>query len=117
MGGGLERSWDFYTAPGGGDPVRKDIRKAGLTRWEAGRVQEMMDRVARGSARPRLDFKPLRDGVSEILVDGHNRTFRLMYAEVDGGLVLLALHFISKKKQNDRQAVELAVQRLRAWRR
>lgn len=113
----MERSWDFYTAPGGGDPVRKDIRKAGLTAWEAGRVQEMMDRVARGSARLRLDFKPLRDGVSEILVDGHNRTFRLMYAEVDDGLVLLALHFISKKKQNDRQAVELAVQRLRAWRR
>lgn len=113
----MGREWEYYTAPGGGSPVEKDLRRARLTKWEAGRVDFVMTRVADGEARIGKDCKPLRDGVSECLIDGHDRTFRLMFAEVDGGLVLLALHFISKKKQNDRDAVGLAISRLRTWQR
>jgi phage-related protein len=111
------REWDYYAAPGGGSPVEKEMKKARLTEWEAGRLEYMLEQMENGAARRGTDYKPLRDGVWECLLDGHNRTFRLMYAEVNGGLVLLALRFISKKKQNDRDAVDLAVQRLREWRR
>lgn len=113
----LAREWEFYTAPGGGRPVERDLQKAGLSKWEAGRLAELMDRVRDGRARPGTDFKPLRDDVRECRLTGHNRIFRLMYAEVEGGLVLLALHFIVKKKRNDRDAVEVAVLRLADWRR
>ncbi|GAA1022082.1 MULTISPECIES: hypothetical protein [Amycolatopsis] len=111
----MPREWDTYTAAGGGCPVEKDLLKARLSKWEAGRLDEVQTMIAEGRGRPKIDFKYLRDGVSECLVDGHNRTFRLFYADLNGGPFLLALHFISKKKQNDRNAVNLAVKRLRDW--
>jgi phage-related protein len=113
----LAREWEFYTAAGGGDPVNKELGKIKLSPWEAGRLDEAMDRRADGLGRVGVDFKYLRDGVSECLVDGHNRTFRLFYADLEGRSVLLALHFVSKKKQNDRSALALAVRRLKDWRR
>jgi hypothetical protein len=111
----LTREWDYYEASGGRQPVEKELRKLKLTKWEAGRLDEAMKRLAEGRGRPGIDFKPLRDGVSECLVDGHNRTFRLFYADLSPRPVLLALHFISKKRQVARTAIDLAVDRLREW--
>ncbi|RSN47115.1 hypothetical protein DMC64_07350 [Amycolatopsis sp. WAC 04197] len=111
----LAREWDYYTAPGGGSPVAKELQKVKLSEWEVGRLDALLDLVADGMARPNIDFKYLRDGVSEVLIDGRDRTFRLFYADLGGGPLLLALHFISKKRQVDKRALDLAVKRLREW--
>ncbi|MEU0512567.1 type II toxin-antitoxin system RelE/ParE family toxin [Amycolatopsis sp. NPDC006125] len=110
----MSREWQFYTAPGGGSPVEKDIRRANLAHHELGRMQEIMDRVAEGRALPK-EVKYLRDGVFEFKLNLSQRTYRLLYAEVDGNLVLLALHFFAKKKQVDKKAIDVAVERLRNW--
>lgn len=111
----MTREWQYYTPPGGGSPIRKEIEKAKLSQHELGRLEALLDRVAEGRTLPR-EIKPLRDGVSEFKLDLDHRTCRLLFAEVDDGLVLLALHFFIKKKQNDRTAVDLAVDRLKRWR-
>lgn len=113
--GWVSREWLYYAAHGGGSPVTKDIQRAKLKLHELGRLQEVMDRVAEGRALPK-EVKYLRDDVYEFKLNLAQRSYRLLFAEVDGGLVLLALHFFSKKKQVDRDAVELAVDRLRRWR-
>lgn len=110
----MARKWVFYIAPGGGDPVGKDMQKLRLTGWEVARLNVVMDRVADGRALPG-EVKALRDGVLEFKLDGQRRTFRMLFAEVDGGLLLLGLHFFAKKTQNARTDVDLAVQRLQSW--
>lgn len=112
----MAREWQYYTGPGGGDIVLREIKKAGLTPWEVGRLEELMDRVACCRTLPG-DVNPLRDGVLETRLDGDRRIFRLAYAEVNGGLVLLALHFFPKKKERERAAVDLAISRLKEWKR
>lgn len=111
----MTRTWQYYSPPGGGDPVLREIKKAGLTRGELGRLDEVMERVAEGRTLPK-DTKYIRDGVHQFKLHLQQRSYRLLYAEVDGGLVLLALHFFSKKKQVDQDAIDLAVDRLRTWR-
>jgi len=75
-----------------------------------------MERLAQGRTL-RGDVKPLRDGVFELRARVGRRSFRLAYAEVDDGLVLLALHFFFfKKSQVAPHDVKLAVDRLRDWR-
>ncbi|USX50617.1 type II toxin-antitoxin system RelE/ParE family toxin [Lentzea sp. HUAS12] len=111
----MAREWDYYTAPGGGCPVEKEMQKLKLSPWDAVRVEEAMDRVAAGEAMPG-EVKYLRDDVLEIKIDGAQRTYRMLYAELDGGLVLLGLHFFAKKVQNARKDVDLAADRLRSWR-
>lgn len=111
----MAREWEYYSTSVGGRPVERELRKVRLTGWEAGRLDDTMKRIAEGAGRPGIDFKPLRDGVLECLVDGQRRTFRLFYAELADRPVLLALHFISKKKQVDRDAIDLAVTRLKDW--
>lgn len=113
----MERDWVYYTAPGGGRPVEKEIARAGLNEYEAGRLNELMDDVRDGEARAGVHFKHLRDGVREIRLSGNRRIFRLLYAEVDAGLVVLALHFIAKKKQSDQDAIKVAADRLTEWKR
>lgn len=110
------REWEFFRPEGEGRQVEREILKLGLSKWEAGRLADVMDRALERRLLPR-EVKPLRDGVFEIILNGHNRSFRLMFAEVRGGMVLLALKFISKKKQVDRDAVEVAVKRLKDWQR
>ena len=109
------RRWRLYTAPGGGNPVKKEIEAARLSKGELGRLGELMDRVAEGRTLPK-DVKDLHNGVLEFKLNLRQRSYRLLYAEVDNGLILLALHFFSKKTQVDRKAVDLAVERLRQWR-
>ncbi len=111
----MAREWEYYEASSGRRPVDKELRKLDLTEWEAGRLEAAMTTLAEGGGRPGVDFKYLRDGVSEAMVDGYRRTFRLFYADLEDRAVLLALHFISKKKQLDRGAVDLAVDRLKDW--
>ncbi|GAB3458674.1 type II toxin-antitoxin system RelE/ParE family toxin [Actinophytocola sediminis] len=111
----MTRTWQYYSPPGGGEPVAKEIKKAGLTLGELGQLDEVMARVAEGRTLPK-DTKPIRDGVHQFKLNLRQRSYRLLYAEVDDGLVLLALHFFSKKKQKDQDAVDLAVDRLRTWR-
>ncbi len=74
-----------------------------------------MERLGQGRTL-RGDVKPLRDGVFELRARVGRRSFRLAYAEVDDGLVLLALHFFVKKSQVAPHDVKLAVDRLRDWR-
>lgn len=112
--GAVAREWDYYTAPGGGCPVEKEMGKLKLSSWDAVRVADAMERVAAGQALPG-EVKALRDGVLEVKVNGQRRTYRMLYAELDGGLVLLGLHFFAKKVQNARDDVDLAAKRLRSW--
>lgn len=111
----MAREWEYYTSSSGRDPVAKELRKLRLTEWEAGRLDDAMEALAEGRGRPGTDFKFLRDGVLEARVDGLNRTFRMFYAEVEDRPALLALHFISKKKQRDSHAIDVAVDRLKDW--
>lgn len=110
----MARTWEYYTAPGGGSPVIKDMQKLGLTRWEAARVEAALNRVAAGRALPK-EVKILRDGVSEVKINCSSRTFRMLFAELDGNVLLLGLHFFAKKTQNAHTDVDLAAQRLRDW--
>lgn len=112
----MAREWQYYTAPGGGEPVLKDIKKS-LTRNEQVRLQALMDRYLEDRLLPK-DYKYLRDDISELRLTGNdNRKFRLYFAHLnDGAPVLLALHFASKKKWVDKEAIDLAVTRLREWR-
>ncbi|MFI0794855.1 type II toxin-antitoxin system RelE/ParE family toxin [Micromonospora rubida] len=110
----MSRRWNFYEAAGGGDPVRREILKSRLTTAEAAKLQTIMDRVAEGESRPG-DVKSLRDGVLEVRVRVGQRCLRLAYGECEGGLILLALHFFQKQRQNESRHVEVAVDRFRDW--
>jgi phage-related protein len=105
----------FYQAAGGGEPVHKEIEKCGLTVTEMAKVQTAMNRVAEGRAQPG-DVKTLRGGVLEVRVSVAQRRLRLIYAESQGGLVLLALHFFQKQRQVETRHIDVAVDRLRDFR-
>jgi putative component of toxin-antitoxin plasmid stabilization module len=91
----------------------KELRKLNLSRDEAATVTRVMARYAEGRAL-RRDHKILRGGVEELRIEGNRRTFRVYFTKVEDGLVLLCLHAHAKKKDNDRDAVDLAVERRRA---
>lgn len=100
--------------------VVKELRGLGLSRDEAARLGVVMDRVARGEAMPadltKLKGRPAR-GIEEVRVRINRRIARLYFARPDGDLVLLALHVHIKKTNNDRPAVDLAIERLRKYKR
>ncbi|MDG4815904.1 MULTISPECIES: type II toxin-antitoxin system RelE/ParE family toxin [unclassified Micromonospora] len=106
--------WQFYEAPGGGSPVQKAIGKYRLTTAELARLYVVMDRVAEGRTRPG-DVKALRDGVLEVRVRIGGRNFRLAYAELGDGLVLLGLHFFHKQRQVEDRHIDTAAARLKDW--
>lgn len=110
----MRREWQFYQAPGGGVPVQRAINKYDFTAAELARLQVVLDRVAEGRTRPG-DVKRLRDGVLEVRVRIGGRHFRLAYAELDGGLVLLGLHLFHKQKGIELRQVAVAVDRLEDW--
>lgn len=108
--------------PSGEQPLRrwnrpsqfmKELKKLDLSRDEAATITRVMARYAEGRAL-RRDHKDLRDGVQELRIEGNRRTFRIYFTRIDEGLVLLCLHVHAKKKNNDRDAVDLAVARRRA---
>lgn len=110
----MTKQWRFYEAPGGGSPVQKAIAKYHLNAAELARLQVVMDRVAEGRTRPG-DVKALRDGVLEVRAKIGSRHFRLAYAELDGGLVLLGLHFFHKQRQVEDRHINTAADRLKDW--
>lgn len=113
----MGRKWIFYSSAAGKDQVAKEIRKAGLNRHEAARLERLMRRRAEDREMGADDL-PLTgaDGLRELRMRGNHRIFRLVYAVEDDGLVLLALHFFTKKKQVDEQALDVAARRYRFWR-
>lgn len=110
-----EATWDWYVAPGGGDVVGKELRSASLTKQEIGRLERARERIRTRQTR-RGDVKAVGKGVLEARVDGDTRIFRLFYAEVDGGLVFLALRFTVKKSRRVPQDIATAQDRLADWR-
>lgn len=92
----------------------KEVKKLKLSKLETVRVTAVMARYAQGREM-RQDHTALRDGVEELRVDGDHRTFRVYFGRVDDGLVLLCLHFKSKKKQRDDVAINLAALRLKKY--
>ncbi|MBB6171544.1 phage-related protein [Nocardiopsis mwathae] len=110
------RRWEFYSSPAGRDKIADDIKRARLSRSELARLELLLQRIAERSTYPR-DVKALRDGVFEGRPDGDHRIFRVVYAEVACGVVLLALHFFEKRRQTEPKAIQLALDRLSDWRR
>jgi len=110
------REWIFYSAgdEGKNSPVIKEIRKQKLTPAEAARLQDLMDRVLAGETMPK-DVKNLGDGVLEFKLHLDHRSYRMAYAEVDDGLVLLALTFFRKTQRRQPKDVERAKDRLKAY--
>lgn len=94
--------------------VLRELRKMKLIPNEVARMAAVMDRFAKDEAQPK-DHKELRDGVEELRISGDRRTIRLYFAKVDEGLVLLCLHVHFKKKDLDRDAVDLAADRLSSY--
>lgn len=111
----MAKAWIYYTAPGGRNKIQDELRDAKPSKHEVAKLELLMERLAQGRTL-RGDVKPLRDGVFELRARVGRRSFRLAYAEVDDGLVLLALHFFFKKSQVAPHDVKLAVDRLRDWR-
>lgn len=95
--------------------VLNEIKKANLTTDEVTRLADLMGRFASGRTF-RKDHKRLRDGVEELRLDGDHRIFRLYFGRIENGMVLLTLHFNSKKKKRDDDAIDLAADRLKRWR-
>jgi putative component of toxin-antitoxin plasmid stabilization module len=91
-----------------------EIKKAKLTSDEATRLADLMARFRSGGTFPK-DHKRLRDGVEELRLSGDRRDFRLYFGRVENDLVLLMLHFKTKKKNNDSDAIDLASNRLKRW--
>jgi putative component of toxin-antitoxin plasmid stabilization module len=92
------------------DPVIKELLKLKLSASEAAKLATVMSRIAAGEIQAR-DLKPLRDGVEEVRVRVPRGALRLYFTRLDHDVVLLALHVHFKKKDNDRDAVDLAVTR------
>lgn len=92
----------------------RELKKLGLKVDEATKLTRLMSRFAKGEVLPN-DHKVLRDGVEELRMNGDRRIVRLYFSRLDGELVLLALHVHVKKKKNDRDAVDLAVERLKRF--
>ncbi|MGH3928724.1 MAG: type II toxin-antitoxin system RelE/ParE family toxin, partial [Pseudonocardiaceae bacterium] len=109
------KKWIYYTSPAGRNKIQDELRDAKLSAYEVAKLQLLMERLAEGQPMPQ-DGKALRDGVCELRAKVGQRSFRLAYAEVDDGLVLLALHFFFKKSQVARHDIDLAVDRLKDWR-
>jgi phage-related protein len=109
------REWIFYTTELGASPVKKEIKKHGLTTDEATKLQVVMDRVREGRTRSG-DVKSLRDGVLEVRVRVANRELRLAYGDVGDGLILLALRFFRKQRQVEAGHIDVAAERLKDWR-
>lgn len=93
----------------------KEVTKLKLSTREVVQMTAVMTRFAEGRAM-RRDHAYLRDGVEELRVSGDRQSFRIYFGRVEGGLVLLCLHFTSKKKQRDDEAIDLAAQRLKKYR-
>jgi phage-related protein len=104
--------WQFYQAPGGGSPVQKDIRaefksdKRGLTR-----LAQLMGRIA-SCETLRRDVVDLGGGLLEARLSHMGNEYRLFFARVRSGEILLALHFVNKKARTVPREIALARWRL-----
>ncbi|MGV9265516.1 type II toxin-antitoxin system RelE/ParE family toxin [Kitasatospora sp. NPDC003701] len=111
----MERAWEFYEGSDGSTPVKKELAKCQLSTPESAKLRTLMQRVVDRQTLPG-DVKNLGKGMLEVRLSGHQRIFRLLYAEEEGGLVLLGLAFFQKKSQqtpsNDLNA---ARKRLADW--
>lgn len=99
------------------DRVKKEMAGLRLRPEEAARITKLMTRYAAGEVMSAKDVKFLRDDVYELRQDLAHRTVRLYFARLDDSAVLLGLHIHYKKKNNDRDAVSKAVERLAKYRR
>lgn len=115
----MPRRWEFYRSAMGADVVHKELDKCKLKRDERTRLGTIMTRAVERRLQPK-DFKPLGDGLRELRIEGEGRTFRLFYAEEEGGLLLLALKFVNKKSTQGiatrPEDIETARKRLVEWR-
>ncbi len=110
------REFHYYVAPGGGDVVAKEIRKAKLTAEEASVIEVVVDRLECGELLPG-DVKHLRGDIRELIIPGDRRTFRLLWAEEGTSNILLGLVFFSKKsRKTPPEAIDLAEERLKKHR-
>lgn len=110
-----EPRWHFYEAPGGGDPVRKDVADAlGHDKKGRARLADLMERIKTGATLPR-DVKDLKRGLFEARLTHQGCEYRLFFAKEEGGLLLLGLHFARKKAQTIKRAIDLARERLADW--
>ncbi|MEU7483546.1 type II toxin-antitoxin system RelE/ParE family toxin [Streptomyces sp. NPDC042319] len=112
----MRREWVLYATEGGARPVIKEREKCRLTETEKGKLLKVLERVERRQTLPG-DVKSLGGDLLEVRIDGNRRIFRLVYAEVNGGLLLLALHFFQKTTQaTPPQVKRTANRRLADWR-
>lgn len=96
--------------------VRRELGKLRLSRDEATKLADAVERIAQRKPFPK-DWDTLDRGVEEVRCDVAHRTVRVYFARYDDRLVLLCLHAHIKKKTNDRNAVSLAAKRLRQYER
>ena len=112
---GPRKKFVLYENANGTPLVRGEIAKARLTEREAVRLDEMLARAEAGALR-RDDADHLRGQIWELRLRGDRRIFRLLYATVDDGLVLLGLVFIGKKTQKAPPAkIDAAEDRLKEY--
>lgn len=112
----MDRQWQFVRSANGGDPVTRDLQKCKLNVHERARLSVLMERI-RDRTTQQGDVKPLGDGLLEARLSGDGRIFRLVYVEVNGGLILLGLHFFQKRsQQTQRREIRAAQKRLKEWR-
>lgn len=113
----MEKRWSSYRAPGGRDKVEDGIKAARLNKTEQTKLRALMQMQARGE----LEFPTVKhltdaEGLWEIRMRVDRRSFRLVFADVGDGLVLLAVHFFEKKTNLAQRDIELAVRRYKEWR-
>lgn len=109
--------WRTFKSRTGSDLVLKEIRKLGLAPHEQQKLRKIMDSKDQGMDLGPAD-KPLTgyQGMRELVIRCGDRSFRLVYAPVSGGLVLLGLHLFAKKSQTAPKDLGLAWDRLKEWR-
>jgi phage-related protein len=107
-------NWRYFKAnPSGTSPVQKEMDALGVDAKAT--LKELMGRRARNQLMPD-ENKPLGDGLWELRKALDGRQYRLVYAPLGSGLVLLALTAFEKKSpRTPKPVIKLAKKRRKVW--
>lgn len=93
----------------------EEVKRLKLSRTDALRLDELTIRVAENRALPK-DVKHLRNHIYEMRLRVPRGAVRVLYARIEGGVVILCLRaFLKKTPKTPPEEIDRAEKRLRKW--
>lgn len=111
-------TWEYYETIRGEQVVVKELRKLRLDARGAVKWQRRLLAIADGTAIAGKDFKPLRGHphLFEALMKYNGDEYRLLYGQVSGRRVLVAVRaFMKKTDKTPPVHIDVAEKRLSDW--